>query len=619
MAEAPHATLAHRVVTTAGHVDHGKSTLLRTLTGQEPDRLHEEQQRGLTIELGYVWGSFGAHTVAFVDVPGHERFISTMLAGTGASPATMFVVAADDGWSKQSEEHRDILSLLGVPGVVTVITKADTVSNERLDEVLAEVSAALADTTLGPAPIVITDAVTGRGIELLKQVLAERLDVLAKPVSRNRPRLWVDRAFSIAGAGAVVTGTLVDGTFATDDDVRVLPLQQATRIRGVQALGTPVHHATAGSRVALNLVGVSHQEVKRGDTIVGNEPWQASTELDCLLHVLAGQQLTNKGAWEVYVGSTSSPATVQVIAEPDANNHSPVAVRLRLSRPLVVTCGDRFILRDSGRRRIVAGGIVTDPAPPVLPRGRAARQQHRDLIEQVANGDGDTRMRLLAESAGGVCAADLLAARAGWDPAQSLPEGLVSLGGLSITATRLESAYVALRTLGAGVHTREAAEQVLHHASFTAQACRVVLTLAEQARVVVRVAGGFVLPEHVDDAQRVRLRQVALLLDELNVRPLSPPPLDEVAAQVGMTHRDLLALLSAGTIVKVGSLTFTADAIAHARAQLVTLAETSPTFTASDARQVWDTTRKYAIPLLEYFDRTGVTRFDGQMRELVCS
>jgi len=610
------ATLSHRVVTTAGHVDHGKSTLLRVLTGQEPDRLREEQQRGLTIELGYVWGSFGSHTVAFVDVPGHERFISTMLAGTGASPATMFVVAADDGWSKQSEEHRDILSLLGVPGVVTVITKADTVSDERLDEVVTQVGDALAGTTLAPAPIVITDAITNRGIETLKQVLATRLDELAQPVSRNRPRLWVDRAFSIAGAGAVVTGTLVDGTFTTDDEVRVLPLQTTSRIRGVQSLGTPVQHVTAGSRVALNLVGVSHQDLNRGDTIVGSQPWQLSHELDCWLTVLPGQTVTDKGAWEVYVGSTSTPATVQVIAGADNPAGSTVAARLRVTRPLVVSCGDRFILRESGRRRIVAGGIVTDPAPPQLPRGRVARQRHRDAVELLATCDEDTRITLLADLVGGVCADAVLAARAGWDPARPLPQGLVSVSGISVTATRLETAYAALRRLGAGVHTREQAEQVLRAGGLSTQACRTVLTVAEQSRVLVRVAGGFVLPEHLDDAERVRLRRVALLLDELNVRPLSPPPVDEVAQQVGMTHRDVTALISAGTIVKVGPLTFTAEAIAHARAQLIQLANNQPTFTASDARQVWDTSRKFAIPLLEYFDRTGVTRFDGQMRHL---
>lgn len=617
MADLLKADLPHRVVTTAGHVDHGKSTLLRILTGQEPDRLREEQQRGLTIELGYVWGSFATHTVAFVDVPGHERFISTMLAGTGASPATLFVVAADDGWSKQSEEHRDILSLLGVPGVVTVITKADTVSSERLEEVVAQVRDALAGTTLAPAPIVVTDAITNRGIDTLKQVLAERLDMLEKPLSGNRPRLWIDRAFAIAGAGAVVTGTLVDGTFTTDDEVRVLPLQQTTRIRGVQSLGTPVLQASQGSRVALNLVGVSYQQVKRGDTIVGGEPWQLSHELDCLLTVLDGQTVSEKGAWEVYVGSTSTPATVQIITNQASANTPGIAVRLRVARPLVVVCGDRFILRESGRRRIVAGGIVTDPAPPPLPRGRPARQHHHAIIERLAFCNEDARMMLLADVSGGVCADALLVARAGWNLARPLPDGLVSVGGMSVTATRLKMAYMALHAMGAGVHTREQAAQVLGGTGLSAPACRAVLTVAEQARVIVRVAGGFVLPEHLDDAERVRLRRVALLLDELNLRPLAPPPIDETAQEVGMNHRDILALVSAGTIVKVGTLMFTAEAIAHARSQLGKLADTSPTFTASDARQIWDTSRKYAIPLLEHFDRTGVTRFDGQMRTLI--
>ena len=613
MTDRARATVAHRVITTAGHVDHGKSTLLRVLTGQEPDRLSEEKRRGLTIELGYVWGTFGPHTVAFVDVPGHERFISTMLAGTGASPTVLFVVAADDGWSKQSGEHRDILALLGVPGVATVITKADTVSAERLDAVVATVSEQLANTTMACAPIVITDAITNRGIDTLRQVLSDRLDVLTPPQSRNRPRLFIDRTFAVAGAGAVVTGTLVDGTFSVDDEVRVMPLGVSSRIRNVQSLGTPVQFAVAGSRVALNLAGVSHQDLNRGDTIVGVAPWQHSHEVECWLTVLPGQTVSAKGAWEVYVGSTSTPATVQLIVDTDT---AQVAARLRLARTLILRSGDRFVLRESGRRRVVAGGIITDPAPAALPRGRAGRIQRRNAVEMLATCDDAQRILLIAELSGGALEETVLRARAGWDPTVPLPDTLVSQSGISVTNTRLDAAYAALRHLGPGVHTREEAEQALSRAAFSADTFRALMTVAIDAKVVVRVPGGFVLPEHLDDAERVRLRRAALLLTELNVRPLAPPPLDDIAQQVGMNHRDLAALTTAGMIVKVGDVTFTAEAIATARAALVALARTQPTFTASDARQVWDTTRKFAIPLLEYFDRTGVTRFDGQLRTL---
>ncbi len=614
MTDAAIDTVTHRVVTTAGHVDHGKSTLLRALTGQEPDRLREEQQRGLTIELGYVWGSFGAHTVAFVDVPGHERFISTMLAGTGASPAVLFVVAADDGWSKQSAEHRDILALLGVPGVATVITKADTVSPQRLAEVAAAVTEALAGTTLAQAPQVATDAVSGRGLDTLRQVLSDRLDVLDPPVSRHRPRLFVDRAFAMSGAGAVVTGTLLDGTLQVDDEVRVLPAGMASRIRSMQSLGRPVRYATAGSRVALNLAQVSHHDLNRGDTIVGSEPWSSTTEMDCWLTVLPGQKVGPKGAWEVYVGSAASPASVQLVG---ANDTDVTAVRLRLARKLVVRAGDRFVLRESGRRRVVAGGIVCDPAPPVLPRGATARQAHAKRVELLASSEPAIQIALLADTSDGVCDLRQLHSRAGWDPYVPLPDTLVAHAGVALTQSRLAGVFETLRHLGPGVHTREQVAQALATARLSDASGKAVLAVAMDRKVLARVPGGFVLPEHLDDAERVRLRRVALLLAELDVSPFAPPPLDVVAEQVGLTHRDLAVMTSKGLIVKVGDLTFTADALTKARHALVTLAKTTPTFTASDARQAWDTTRKYAIPLLEYFDRTGVTRFDGQFRTLV--
>lgn len=606
-------SVPHRVVTTAGHVDHGKSTLLRALTGQEPDRLKEEQRRGLTIELGYVWGTFGDRTVAFVDVPGHERFIATMLAGTGASPTALFVVAADDGWSKQSAEHRDVLALLNVPGVATVITKADTVDAARLESVIAEVKAQLADTSLSAAPVVVTDAISGRGIHDLSKIIQARLAVLPEPTNRHRPRLFVDRAFAVAGAGAVVTGTLIDGPFRIDDEVRVLPDGATSRIRGMQALGSKVEMQGPGSRVALNLAGVSHQSLRRGDTIVGQDLWPSTGEFECLLTVLAGQTVGTKGAWEVYVGSAASPATVQLMVEADTDL---LGARIRVSRPLTIRSGDRFVLRESGRRRIVAGGVVTDPLPARFPRGHAGRVARRNVTRTLASCDDATRLTLLTELSGGAANTAQLCARAGWDRTGAFADELVSSNGVTMTATYVASAFGLLAGLGAGVHSREDAEAALRQHGFASDACRAVLTLAVERKQVVRVPGGFVLPEHLDDAERVRLRRVALLLAELNARPFAPPPLDDVAEQVGLNHRDVAALTTAGLIVKAGDLTFSAEAIAAAKVALVALGQRQATFTASDARQVWGTTRKYAIPLLEYFDRTGVTRFDGQFRTL---
>jgi small GTP-binding protein len=380
---------SHRVVTTAGHVDHGKSTLLRALTGMEPDRLDEERRRGLTLDLGFVWTDLGDQRIAFVDVPGHERFVGTMLAGVGATPAALLVVAADDGWSAQSAEHRDVLDLLDVPAVAVAVTKVDLVDADRVAAVVEEVAREVAGTSLAGAPIVEVDAVSGRGVEELGASVADRVAALPAATDVGRPRLWVDRSFAISGAGTVVTGTLVDGSLQVGDRARVLPAGQEVRIRGMQSLGEPVGSIGAGSRVALNLVGVSHQEVTRGDTVVGGAgPWRASREADLWVRTLEGQQLDRAGAWHLHVGTARTtcralPTTGSI--EPGSQG----AVRVLLDHPLALVAGDRVVLREAGRRATVAGGRVVDPAPRHRPRGREERTAHAAAIAEAAAGVAD--------------------------------------------------------------------------------------------------------------------------------------------------------------------------------------------------------------------------------------
>lgn len=309
----------HRLVVTAGHVDHGKSTLARALTGQEPDRLAEERRRGLSIELGFVWTTLVGSppiTLALVDVPGHERFIPTMLTGAGAAPAALLVVAADDGWSVQSSEHRDLLDLLGVLGVVTVISKVDTVSPSRVATVVAEVTDALAGTSLAPAPVLAVDAVTGSGLQRLRQVLQQRLLSIPPPADRDRPRLWVDRVFTVHGAGTVVTGTLVDGSLTVGDEVLLLPAGGTVRLRRLQSLGAEVMHAGPGTRVAANLVGVAHTEVGRGSVLVGGGPWRTASRIEAWVRVLPGQRLDRPGTWACSVGTASSRCQVAPLTGP---------------------------------------------------------------------------------------------------------------------------------------------------------------------------------------------------------------------------------------------------------------------------------------------------------------
>ncbi|MDP8932125.1 MAG: GTP-binding protein, partial [Actinomycetota bacterium] len=363
------------VVATAGHVDHGKSTLLRALTGMEPDRWEEERRRGLTIDLGFVWatlpapdkaGEPQAHepppdeprpaeaqpdaprsneplTVAFVDVPGHERFVANMLAGAGSVRLALFVVAADDGWSAQSQEHLDILDLLGVSAAIVAVTKTDLTGPERAVSVAADVVRRLAGTSLADAPVLTVDALSGRGLGSLREALAGRLAAVPPPADHGRPRLWVDRAFTIAGAGTVVTGTLSDGWLEVGDEVALLPSGRASRVRGLQALGRRVSAIEPGSRVAVNLTGVDLDQVRRGDAIVGVrgggarsalEAWRATDALDAWVRALPDHEVGHSGAWHFHAGSAETLATLHPLLGEAVRPDQPAHLRILLERAL---------------------------------------------------------------------------------------------------------------------------------------------------------------------------------------------------------------------------------------------------------------------------------------------
>jgi selenocysteine-specific elongation factor len=426
--------VSHRVVVTAGHVDHGKSTLLRALTGMEPDRLAEERRRGLSMDLGFVWTTLPAEdaepalpslTVAFVDVPGHERFIATMLAGAGAAPAALLVVAADDGWSAQSQEHLEILDLLDVPGVAVAITKTSLVEPARVAEVRADVAARLADTPLGDAPILEVDGVTGDGLEALRATLHRRLAARDAPPDLGRPRLWVDRSFAVAGAGTVVTGTLREGALHLGAEVEVLPAGRRGRVRGLQALGEDVEVAPPGTRVACNLAGVDHHLVSRGDAVVAGGPWRTTTEADLLLRVLGDHRVERTGAWHVHVGSARATAQVLPLLGPVLDRG---VVRVRLSRPLPLVVGDRVVLREAGRRATVAGGVVVDPAPGPRPHGHQARRARAVGLEAVAAAAPDERAAALLAAGVGTRDAEVLQAGVGRPREAGDPPGVVRIG-----------------------------------------------------------------------------------------------------------------------------------------------------------------------------------------------
>ena len=393
-----------RVVATAGHVDHGKSSLVLALTGTDPDRFEEEKRRGLTIDLGF------AHTVlpsgeaiSFVDVPGHVRFLRNMLAGVGAVDACLFVVAATEGWKPQSEEHLRILELLGIGHGVVALTKADVVDAEWLELAALDVADHVAGTFLEAAPMVPVSSVTGAGLDDLRRALDELVASTPAAGDRGRPRLWVDRVFAAKGSGTVVTGTLTGGALAVGDQVVVGPDARPARIRAIQSLNEGAERIGPGHRVALNLVGVERTEVARGDAVVEPGRWRPTVRCDASLTTLADldHDVSRRGAYAAYLGSGEHPVTVRVLGGSAIAPGSHGYVRLHLDQPVPLLPGDRYILREFGRSETVGGGEILDvragpagvegAAGGVVGRRHRPRRGRAGLDHRRRAGGGDRR------------------------------------------------------------------------------------------------------------------------------------------------------------------------------------------------------------------------------------
>ena len=394
-----------RVVATAGHVDHGKSSLIVRLTGMDPDRWEEEKRRGLTIDLGYAWCELpSGREIGFVDVPGHERFIANMLAGVGPVRLVLFVVAANEGWRRQSEEHLAILDVLGVEGGVVALTKRDLVEPEGLDLAEEEIRERLQDTALEDARVVRVSATTGEGLDELRAALDDLL-ASASPPPETRSRLFVDRVFTIAGAGTVATGTLSGGPLAVGDEVELYPHGRTARIRSLQSHKRDVARVTPVARVAANLVGTGRGDLARGDVVGAEGVWRPTTVFDGVLRPVRGlaHPITGRGAFKVYVGATEADARLRIFGGTRIEAGERSYVRITTTRPLVLDVFDRFVLRESGRQETVGGGTVLDPAPP-----RRAGSSPESRLARRAAAARDELPAILAEERGAVHVAEAL-------------------------------------------------------------------------------------------------------------------------------------------------------------------------------------------------------------------
>ncbi|HEY8556590.1 MAG TPA: selenocysteine-specific translation elongation factor [Actinomycetes bacterium] len=633
------------VIGTAGHVDHGKSALIQALTGTDPDRLAEEKARGLTIDLGFAWTTLpSGREVGFVDVPGHERFVHNMLAGVGGVDCALFVVDASEGWRPQSAEHLAILDLLGIPAGVVALTKVDLVDAAALDRVAAEVGDRLKGTTLGGAAMVPSAAPSGRGVQALAAALDAALDRLPDPPDQGRPRLPVDRVFTMRGSGTVVTGTLSGGSLRADGEVELLPAGRRARVRGLQSHGRPLAEATPARRLAVNLAGVTTDQVVRGEVLVLPGQWAATGTADCRLRCLAGAPapLRGRGAYLVYAGAAETAARLQPLDAIELRPGTDALVRLHLERPLVLDVFEPVVLRDSGRDETVGGGLVLDPFPPAVVRGTAARVRRTEELEaREAGGRAGLVERVLAER-GVVPLAELprLAAMA----PDALPPALARPATVSGKMRGAEPPAVvrSSRTLAWDREAWEAAAAAVLEAverqhrtdpsalGLAAQAARaaarapgwpaaagteVVEALVADGRLVAD-GPALRLPGHgvrLDPAQRALRARVEAALDEAGVGLLGEAAL----AELGADRKATALLVRLGVLVPIAPGGYLGrSALEEAVATLRRHFPGGRRFAATEAREALGTTRRTVIPLLEHLDRTGVTVRQGDLRHL---
>lgn len=598
--------MAH-VVATAGHVDHGKSTLVRALTGIEPDRWAEERRRGLTIDLGYAWTTLpgGAH-VAFVDVPGHQRFVGNMLAGLGPAPVVLFVVAADEGWRAQSDEHRDAVAALGIDRGVVALTRADRATPEQLAAARAQVHEGLAATGLHDAPVVAVSAVTGSGMPDLVTAL-DRVLAQAPAPAAGRLRLWVDRSFSVAGAGTVVTGTLATGTIGVGDEVELLGpsgVRPAT-VRRIESEGGPRDHAEPVRRVALNLRGPAADEVGRGDAVVAPGTWRTSALVD--VRRTSGPEGPLPEQLRLHVGTAGVPVRVRPLG--DDHRH----LRLRLDHPLPLAPGDRLVLREPGSGR-VAGAVVLDTDPPALRRrGDAAR---RAVALATRGPEGD----LAAEVArrGAVPVAELRLLGLLGEESPEPPGGVLAEHGWWVDATTCAGWAGRLARAVAAVHEQDPLAIGLSRGAVRDAAG---VPADELVDLVVRTAGLVAESGYVRAADRpAGLGPAEAAVAEVEARlaadPYAAPEADDLA-RLGLGPRELAAAERQGRLLRVAPGIVLLPST-PARAMRV-LAGLDQPFTTSAARQALGTTRRVLIPLLEHLDGRGWTRRvdGGAAREVV--
>ena len=620
------------VVGTAGHVDHGKSTLVKALTGIDPDRLREERERAMTIDLGFAWlGLPSGRQVSVIDVPGHERFIKNMLAGVGGIDAALLIVAADEGPMPQTAEHLAILDLLGISRGLVVLTKRDLVDGDWLDLVREETRERLSGTTLADAPIVAVSATTGAGLAELRAALDRVLDDTPPRRPVGAPRLPIDRVFTISGFGTVVTGTLSDGALAVGQEVEILPAGKRGRIRGLQSHQAKVGDAQPGSRVAVNLSGLAVDELRRGDLLTIPGAFGSSDRLDVRLTLTAEAPVALEQNDEVdfFLGADELPSRVTLLDTERLRPGETGWVQMRLSRPVPAAKGDRFIVRRPSPSITIGGGVIVDPAPR-----RHKRFQPATLDKLATLASGTPEELLLQALADGPLDRKTIAERANLDVdtlREAIQAALAAGSVLALTgdpeAPRPADVLVAV-TVWQTLQARLRDILATHHRGFplrggmSKEEVRSRLGLAPRLHEAV-IAGAlregtiaeegtvFRLPDHRITFNPAQRAIVDRFLAALTAQPYSPP----APAELNVTLELLAALTETGAVRRIDeNVVFAPAAYDEILAATIHILETEGTITVARFRDRFATSRKYALAVLEHFDRLNITRRVGDER-----
>jgi len=618
------------VLGTAGHIDHGKSTLVKAITGTDPDRLAEEKERGITIELGFAQLALpSGRTMGVVDVPGHERFVRQMVAGATGIDVVLLVVAADDGIMPQTREHLAIIDLLGIPRGVIAITKADLAEPDWLELVSEEVGALLEGTSIAGAPIVPVSARSGMGIPELLTTLDE---VAAEAEARqsNLPlRLPVDRVFTIAGAGTVVTGTLWSGAAKRDDQVELYPSGKRGRIRSVQMHGQQAEKAVAGNRVALNIAGLDVDDISRGDIVAEPGTLTVTDRFDCRLTYLASEEKPLETGTRVHVhhGTREVLGRVLLMEGESIQPGTSMLAQIRLEEPLSPRYDDRFIIRSYSPMWTIGGGVVLDAFPP---RRTTLKPHERELLDALLAHDlSGAALGLIAARAIPMTSAQVAAAigvpRAGVaDDLNRASLERLKVGGETyfMTGEAQGGLLGAIeRELLAFHEASPKATGIAHQAlrdrvdkRLDARVFDALLDLGGEKGLIVLAGGEVRHPKAASTALASETETAEKLTKLLLAQGLAPANLGdlvrEAGVDLGVAKKVLGRLVDEGTLVRLTpDLYFDAAAIAQARSKIVEYMREHGSIQPKDARDITDSSRKYIMPLLEYFDRQGVTKW----------